>query len=250
MKKTVLSIFILIFAVAAGYYFGFRERPVEFVVHEQVIGGELATTSTNIRLNAEELRQGGAVEPIISPELQKQLLSLPWYVTRASAITAYLLMFMAIIWGAGMTTGLIYRLANPVKAWLIHKYISVGLGAMVLVHMISLLFDEYLEFSVRHLLIPFASGFKPLYLTLGIASFYVLLIIVLSSLLFRLRWPRLWRAIHYLTYPLFVATLFHGLYIGTDSQSQAMQSVYWSTGIIFTGLLAVRFIYTPIKNRS
>lgn len=250
MKKTLIIIFILFFALAAGFYFGFRNRPVEFIVHEQAADGTIEASSTTFLVGASQLQQSGAIKPLLNPDYQKQTGNLPWYITRAAAITAFVLMFFVIFWGTGMTTGYIYRFSNPVEAWVVHKYISIGMGVMVLVHMVSLLFDKYMNFSLWQLFVPYASAFKPIYLSLGIIGFYLLVLIIFSSLLARLSWPKFWRGMHYLVYPLFIISLVHGLYTGSDSGSVALQSVYWVTGSSFLLLVAYRFIYLPIKNKN
>ena len=178
----------------------------------------------------------------IPDNLTVSSVSLAWYIARAAGITAYILMFLVVVLGIGMTTGYIYNYINPVKSWLIHKYLSLALGVSLLTHIFSLLFDNFMNFNLSDILIPFASNYKPLFLSLGIFGFYLLLIIIFSSLWFRLKYKRTWRGIHYTVYALFVFSLIHGLYTGSDSQTSWMQIIYISTGLIFLGLLIYRFI--------
>lgn len=241
MKAAIKIIVVLIIAGTAGFYLGFRNRAVEVVIREPAgVAGPSTTTSVIVR--AEELRSGDVIRDLFGENFQKRLPSLPWYLSRASAITAYLLMFIVIAWGAGMSTGSLYRLINPVEAWSIHKYLSISLGALVLLHMFSLLYDEFINFGVKDLFIPFASSYKPIYLALGVLAFYLLAAITLSSLVLRLRAPRLWRAIHDLTYPLFAYSFVHGVFIGTDAQTLALRLVYFTTGSLFLLIVAYRFI--------
>jgi len=174
------------------------------------------------------------------PILQEQL---PWYISRSSAIVAYLLCFAVIAWGFGMTTGLSYKITNPVKAWTIHKYMGIALGVIVAVHALSLLFDKFINFGILDILIPFSSDYKPVFLSLGIIGFYFLMATIFASVFLRVKSPKFWRASHYFTYPLFALGLFHGLFIGTDSKTPAMQAVYWITGAIFTGIVFYRIFY-------
>lgn len=176
--------------------------------------------------------------------------SLPWYVARAAGLTAYGLMFFIIILGTGMTTSYIYRYINPVKAWVIHKYLSLALGLTLLAHMIALSLDKFINFTWFDILIPFSSNYKPLFLSAGIIAFYLLLAIIFTSLFFRLKYKKSWRGVHYAVYPLFIFSFGHGLYIGTDSRTIWMQAVYWTTGLIFFSLLIYRFIIRTIKQRD
>ena len=167
---------------------------------------------------------------------------IPWYIVRASGITAYTLMFLIVVLGMGMTTGYIYSYLNPVKAWLIHKYLSLALGLTLLTHIFSLLFDKFINLSLKEILVPFASNFKTLFLSLGIFGFYILLVIIFTSLWFRLKYKKAWRSIHYFTYALFILSLAHGFFMGTDSSTILMQIIYLVTGLIFLLLLIYRFI--------
>jgi hypothetical protein len=176
-------------------------------------------------------------------------ISIPWYTSRAAGVTSYILMFFIILLGVGMTTGFIYKYINPVKAWVIHKYLSLALGITLLTHAFSLMFDEFINFSIQDILIPLASDFKPLFLSLGIIGFYILLVIIFTSLFFRLKYKRAWRGIHYAVYALFIFSFVHGLLIGTDSKTIWMKSIYIITGAIFVSLLVYRFVFRFVRNK-
>ncbi len=176
--------------------------------------------------------------------------SLPWYVARASGIASYILMFLVVILGNGMTTGYVYRYINPVKSWLSHKYLSLALTLSVVTHILALFLDKFINFTWQDILIPFASNYKPLLVSLGIFSFYILLIIIIFSLWFRLHYKRAWRSIHYFTYALFTLSLIHGLFIGTDASTLWMKSIYWFTGAVFLYLLINRFAVNLLKRFS
>lgn len=169
-------------------------------------------------------------------------ISLPWYTARGAGIVAFILMFLVIMLGFGMTTGYIYKFISPVKAWLMHKYLSLALGLTLVAHITGLLLDKYINFSWQDVLIPFVSSFKPLYLNLGIFGFYTLLVIIFSSLYFRLKYKKTWRGIHYAVYPLFIFSFIHGIFIGTDSHTVVMTIIYWTTGLIFATIFSYRFI--------
>jgi predicted ferric reductase len=174
---------------------------------------------------------------------------LPWQISRAAGITSYLLMFLIVILGTGMTTAFIYKYLSPVKAWLVHKYLSLALGLALIFHIFSLLFDKFINFTLLDLLLPFFSDFKPWFLSLGIFAFYVLLLIIFTSLWSRIKYQRIWRGIHYLTYLFFLFSFIHGLFIGTDSSTLAMQIIYGVSGLIFLSLLLYRFVIYIFKRR-
>jgi predicted ferric reductase len=175
------------------------------------------------------------------------LVTLPWYLSRASAIAAYILTFLIIFLGTGMTTGFIYKYINPVRAWVVHKYLGIAMLVTVIIHPFSLLFDEFINFELADILVPFVSSYKPVVLSLGIIASYFLLIIMLTSLFARLKHPYFWRLVHYLTYLFFILALLHGVFLGTDTQFLAMQIVYWLTGLAFLILVIYRLFYSRAK---
>jgi methionine sulfoxide reductase heme-binding subunit len=174
---------------------------------------------------------------------QNKASRLPWYISRSAAISSFVLMFLIIMLGTFMVTGFIYELISPARAWIIHKFLSISLGLTLLVHIMALLFDQYMAFKVPDILIPFFSGYKPLFLSLGITGFYILLVVVLGSLLIRLKFSYFWRATHYLVYPLFIFSLVHGIFMGPDNKFLATQLLYGITGTIFLIAVAYRFIF-------
>ncbi|MFA6494898.1 MAG: ferric reductase-like transmembrane domain-containing protein [Candidatus Paceibacterota bacterium] len=176
--------------------------------------------------------------------------NLPWYITRSAAITAYVLMFIVVVLGTGMTGGFVYRFINPIKAWTIHKYVSIALGVVVLVHIFSLFFDSFVHFGITELFVPLASSFKPVYVGMGIIGFYLLVITILVSIFLRIRTPRFWRATHYVVYPLFAFSFVHGVMTGTDSAVSAMVDMYWITGIIFILLMMYRIVGYVLHRRA
>lgn len=238
MNKIIKTILILALAGGIGLFLGFNNREVEVVVYQP--NGEVSTSPASFVFGGGQLASGNDFKSLAE--------NFPWYVSRASAITAYLLTFFIIFWGAGMTMGFIYLIANPVEAWVIHKYLGIAMGVTVLIHIFSLLFDRFINFKIWDILIPFYSGYKPLFLSLGIISFYLLLAVILTSLLIRLKSPKFWRTVHYAAYIFFIFALIHGLAIGTDSKTSAMRAVYWITGAMFLLLLAYRFIRYRLKN--
>ncbi len=176
------------------------------------------------------------------------LSSLPWYVARAAGISTYILMFLVVFLGTGMTTSFAYKYVNPVQAWVIHKYLGMALGISLLIHILSLSFDKFINFSWGEILIPFFSNYKPLYLNFGIFSLYILLIVLFTSLIIRLKFHKTWRGIHYAVYPLFIFSFIHGFFIGSDSGTLIMRWVYGMTGAAFLLLLLYRFIFQNILN--
>ncbi len=166
--------------------------------------------------------------------------NLPWYITRAAAITAYILLFLQIVMGESMASGVAYKFITPPRAWLVHKYLGISFAVALLTHIGSLLFDNLLPFSLADVLIPFHTSYQPFFAAFGTVGMYLVLIVMVSSLVGRWQRSAWWRTLHFLVYPLFVLAIAHGFFIGTDSRSVFMLWLYGVTGAIFVLLLLHR----------
>lgn len=167
----------------------------------------------------------------------------PWYITRASGLVAYILLFFLVASGIGIKTSWIFKFISPTFAWLNHRYLGIALSASVVTHLVSLLLDTYLKFSVVDVFIPFASNFKSLFLSAGIIGLYILLVVMFSSILTINKFPKAWRLLHYLTYPLFVVLFIHGYFIGTDTKFIIIKLIYLVTGVIVAWLSLYRLYF-------
>jgi len=167
----------------------------------------------------------------------------PWYITRASGLIAYILLFFLVASGIGIKTSWTFKFVSPTFAWLNHRYLGIALSASVVTHLVSLLLDNYLKLSVIDVLVPFASSYKPLLLSAGIIGLYILLVVMFSSIVTINKFPKVWRMLHYLTYPLFVALFVHGYFIGTDTKFIFIKLIYLITGVIVAWLSLYRLYF-------
>ena len=160
-----------------------------------------------------------------------------WYVTRASAMIAWALMTLSVVWGILLSTRVMRRVDNP--AWLqdLHSFLGGTMLIMVALHMVSLMFDQWLTFTPTEMLVPFATDFKPLPVALGIIAFYLLLAVQGSSMMMN-RLPRMfWKGVHYSSFVAVILISFHAGFTGTDVGSPWYRIV--SVSLIATVAIAV-----------
>ena len=176
-----------------------------------------------------------------------------WMVIRASGIASFLLLALITVLGTMLTTGLFFRIASPSTAWSIHRAVASALLISVLTHVVSLLLDNFIGMRLIDVLIPFASRFRPLFVALGVIGFYLLLLILGSSLYMMQKYARFWRIVHYLGFVMFVNIFLHGIFTGTDTKQWWMQAIYWTAGIVVGLFSAYRVIWkirTPATKRA
>jgi methionine sulfoxide reductase heme-binding subunit len=149
-----------------------------------------------------------------------------WYVTRTLAVGAYLALTISVLLGLLQS---IARTAGERTSWRInelHIVLSVLAGVLMAGHVITLVLDPYLPFSIGNILIPLGEPFKPIPVDLGVLAFYGMIALVLSSYLK----PRIsygaWRAIHYVSFAAFILVTAHGWLSGSDAVTNWMPAIY------------------------
>ncbi len=153
--------------------------------------------------------------------------SWPWFVIRGAGFAALLLLILLMLSGIGHITGWTYRYLEPVKAWLVHKWMAYMLVAMVLVHMFTLLIDKYVTFHLKDIFVPFANHYSNQTSLLGVSAgvfavasgilaFYGIIYVVLTSLKYVDTNKTFWKYSHYVSYAVMVMVFFHALNTGSD----------------------------------
>jgi hypothetical protein len=171
-----------------------------------------------------------------------------WYLSRAAALTAYLLLTLSVCLGLLVRTRVMDWLLARWRWFDLHQFTALTALAFALLHVFSLLGDHYIGFSLDQLLIPFASPYRPLQVAAGIISLYLLVVVIASFWLRRFIGYRAWRMLHFATFSIFLLALFHGLFAGTDTGQIWTTALYWSSGMVVGALTIWRF--TSVKERS
>ena len=83
-------------------------------------------------------------------------------------------------------------------------------------HLTGLTLDPTVAFGPAALSIPMAAGWRPGAVAWGIAAGYALLAVEVSSLMMRRIPRRLWRAIHFASFGVWIGGTVHALEAGTD----------------------------------
>ena len=155
-----------------------------------------------------------------------------WYVTRAAGIIAYLLLWFSMVWGLGVSSKIFDKMLERPFTYDFHEYISLLAIGFTLLHILVLALDRYLPYSTAQILIPFLSPYRPLWVGIGVISFYLTLLVTVTFYLRSRIGSAAFRAIHILSLVGYVGVTLHGLYAGTDAALPAMMLLYAGTGLV------------------
>lgn len=155
-----------------------------------------------------------------------------WYVTRAAGIIAYLLVWLSTVWGIGVASKSFDAILHRTFTYDLHEFLSLlGIG-FILLHIVVLLGDKYMPFSLLEILLPFVSGYRPLWVGIGIIAFDLTLLVTVTFYLRRWIGLKTFRVVHVASYLGFFGTALHGLLSGTDSPLVVMQLIYGGTTLV------------------
>lgn len=179
---------------------------------------------------------------------------LTWYVARASGIVAWALLALSVIVGLVQSTRV--TTGKPGPAWLRSFHGNAGAMALAFagIHMVALLLDRTIEFSLLDLVVPFTADWRPGAVAWGIAGFYVLLAVAVTAWL-RSRLPRgVWLKIHRIAAAGYVLSTIHLLAAGTDVTSPALMwtvlaSILTIGALLLTRIWLARVSRTPQSQR-
>ena len=141
---------------------------------------------------------------------------LAWYVSRATGIVAWGLLVASMTWGFLYATRVLGRRTRPWWMLGVHRFLGALAVVFVVVHVLAIVADSYTTFGLADVLVPFASGWRPLPVALGIVGTYLLVTVEVTSLLQRHLPRAVWRHIHLASYGLFACATLHALSAGTD----------------------------------
>jgi sulfoxide reductase heme-binding subunit YedZ len=148
-----------------------------------------------------------------------------WALGRGTGIVALLMFTLSLV------LGVVSRSGRPVAGLgrfglnEVHRTAAMTGVGLIAVHVGTLLLDPYAQLKLVDLALPFLGSFRTFWLGLGTLAVDLLAVITVVSLLRNVVGPRVFRAVHWLTYALWPVALMHALGTGTDAGSLVMDAV-------------------------
>lgn len=168
-----------------------------------------------------------------------------WYLGRSAGLVAYWLLFASVALGIAVSSRFFDGVLGRPWVFELHKFLSVFVLLAMLFHVLILLPDQWATFTPVELFVPFKSHYRSAPVALGTLAFYGLVIVTASFYIKRFIGGQTgWRLLHYTTFALFIMTLLHGVFSGTDSEKPAVQYSYLASGMAVLFLVFFRILVT------
>jgi methionine sulfoxide reductase heme-binding subunit len=172
-----------------------------------------------------------------------------WIASRAAGIAALLLSSAAV--GVGLTMGGRLVKGRGLDLRAAHEALSLAALTAIVVHAVALLGDSYLNAGVLDIAIPFVSGYKEPWMSLGIVAGWAMLLLG-GSFYFRTKiGTARWKRLHRWTALAWVLGIAHSLGEGTDAGTTWFLVCTAIAVIPALVLLVVRHLpSTPVPTRT
>jgi predicted ferric reductase len=201
-----------------------------FVAHVMTLASIISSGMAGLALGT---RQASGALATSSPVL--------WYLTRTMGVSAYVALSFSVILGMLRAVA---RKSSERITWVVdelHQFVATLAGLLIVGHLVALLLDPFMPFSIVNLLLPINETYSPTAVAFGIFAFYSIVLLLVSSWLRKRMRYSLWRFIHYVSFFAFVMVTLHGWFAGSDSGEPWMRAIYAGASTIVIFLVLVRF---------
>jgi sulfoxide reductase heme-binding subunit YedZ len=139
-----------------------------------------------------------------------------WYLMRATGAAALVLLTLTMVMGIVNVRRWAPR---GVPRFLLddaHRTVALLVVALLAIHIVTAVVDRYVAISLLDVVVPFAAGWRPLWVGLGALALECLAALIVTSLLRARLGLRAWRAVHWVAYACWPLALLHSLGTGSD----------------------------------
>ena len=146
-----------------------------------------------------------------------------WFITRGSGLVTLILLTLSVALGVANVKRLQTARVPRFVINAVHRNASLLALVFLAIHIVTVLLDTYVNIRLIDVVVPFGTGYRPLWVGLGAIAFDLMLALVVTSLLRRHIGHRAWRATHWLAYACWPVALLHGLGAGSDAGTTWMR---------------------------
>ncbi|KQQ28707.1 ferric reductase-like transmembrane domain-containing protein [Frondihabitans sp. Leaf304] len=139
-----------------------------------------------------------------------------WALGRGTGVASLVLFTVSVLLGVVTRSGRPLPGLPRFAVTLVHRNVSLAATLLLVVHIVSLLFDPYAQLTLLDTIVPFFGEYRPVWQGLGTLAFDLVFVIVATGLLRHRIGNRVFRAVHWSTYALWPIALAHAIGNGTN----------------------------------
>lgn len=142
-----------------------------------------------------------------------------WATGRISGLISMVLFTLSLILGILARSGRPLLRIPRFSVTLLHRNVTVLALVFLVIHVVTLLFDQYAKMNVIDLVIPFMGQYLPFWQGLGTVAFDLLIAVTITSALRHRIGAKAFRAFHWLAYAMWPIAMAHSIGNGSDGTS-------------------------------
>lgn len=176
-----------------------------------------------------------------------------WWLGRAAGLVAYLALAASMLFGALVSSKGAGGLAHRAGVFELHQQWTLAAVVATVLHVLPTVADAEWGVGPLAALVPFAATSLTGPVALGTIALWGLAIIAASSWLRQYVPYRAWRAIHAISFGVFLLALAHGITAGPDTTLPWVREGYIVTAALVCGAVVMRAglaLAGPRKRRS
>jgi hypothetical protein len=164
-----------------------------------------------------------------------------WLLGRASGLTSYVLLLALVTTGLVLSHPWSRRMRRPTPAARLGLHITLATFtfAFTVLHVVVLATDPWARVGWRGALLPLASSYRPVPVTLGVLALWAGLITGLTARLAGTVAARVWWPVHKVAVGVLLLVWAHAVLAGTDAP--ILRWFYLLTGAAVLGLAVTRY---------
>src|SRR5207244_6965962 len=139
-----------------------------------------------------------------------------WYVARAGGILGFALVTASVVLGLTLSGRARLKRWPRFAVEDVHRFAGLLAGTFVGIHVLALLLDTYVPFSLPQILVPGTASYRPLATALGVVALELLVALAVANRYRKRLSYRFWRPAHYLNFGVWALALVHGITSGSD----------------------------------
>lgn len=164
-----------------------------------------------------------------------------WVLARASGVTSYVLLLALVLTGLVLAHPWAVRLRRPRAATRLAVHVAVATFtlAFTVLHVVVIATDEWAQVGWRGAILPMASEYRPVPVTLGVLALWAGLVTGLTARLAGRFAARIWLPVHRGALVVFVLVWAHSVLAGTDTP--ALLTGYLVSGALVLAVALSRY---------
>jgi predicted ferric reductase len=148
-----------------------------------------------------------------------------WYLGRGAGVVSLVLLSLVVVLGILTRGGRALPGLPRFGTHLLHRYTSLLSVVLLAVHIVTAVLDPYVTIRWVDAVVPFGSGYSPVWLGLGALAVDLLIALMVTSLARRRIGRRAWRAVHWAAYLAWPIAVVHAVTMGPDVTSGVLLAV-------------------------